>query len=115
MCAEFGYNKKATEQMDTYAFGVILFELITGRAAEPMGSSEDSLDVVKWVRRKVNITNGAFLVLDPNISSSCKQEALGMLEIALQCTSVMPEKRPSMSEVVAALQSLGSKTRVTTY
>lgn len=98
--------------MDTYGFGVILLELLTGRAAEAMDSSEDSLDVVKWVRRKVNITNGSGQVLDPKISSSCKQEALGMLEIALQCTSVMPEKRPSMCEVVVALRSLGSKTRV---
>ncbi|GKE53070.1 hypothetical protein Tco_1488226, partial [Tanacetum coccineum] len=73
---------------------------------------EDSLNIVKWVRRKVNISNGSVQVLDPKISSSCKQEAFGMLEIALQCTSVVPEKRPSMWEVVAALQSLGSKTRV---
>ncbi|XP_076914444.1 probably inactive leucine-rich repeat receptor-like protein kinase At5g06940 [Bidens hawaiensis] len=109
---ELAYNKKGTEQMDTYGFGVILLELVTGRAAEPMHSSEESLDVVKWVRRKVNISNGPVQVLDPKISSSCKLEALGMLEIALQCMSVMPEKRPSMSEVVAALQCLGSKTSV---
>ncbi|KAL8191706.1 hypothetical protein R6Q57_028437 [Mikania cordata] len=112
---ELGYNRKATEQMDTYGLGVILLELVTGRAAEPTGSSEDSLDVVKWVRRKVNISNGPVQVLDPKISSSCKQEALGMLEIALQCTSVMPEKRPSMSEVVTALQCLGSKARVPSF
>lgn len=98
--------------MDTYGFGVILLELVTGRAAEPMESSEDSLDVVKWVRRKVNINNGSFQVLDPKISSSSNQEALGMLEIALQCTSVMPEKRPSMCEVVVALRSLVSKTSI---
>ncbi|GKA09173.1 probably inactive leucine-rich repeat receptor-like protein kinase [Tanacetum coccineum] len=82
---EFGYNKKATEQMDTYVFGV---------------------------RRKVNISNGSVQVLDQKNSSSCKQEALGMLEIALQCTSVVPGKQPSIWEVVAALQYLGSKTRV---
>nr|XP_043621043.1 probably inactive leucine-rich repeat receptor-like protein kinase At5g06940 [Erigeron canadensis] len=111
MAPEFGYNKKATEQMDTYGFGVILLELVSGRAAEPTESSEESVDILKWVRRKVNISNGSVQVLDPKISNSCQQEALGMLEIALHCTSVMPEKRPSMYEVVAALQSLGSKTR----
>lgn len=112
MAPEFGYNKKATEQTDTYGFGVILLELITGRVAEQIESSEESLDVVKWVRRKVNISNGAVQVLDPKIPSLYKKEALGMLEIALKCTSVMPEKRPSMSEVVVGLRSLGSTTCV---
>lgn len=95
--------------MDVYSFGVVLLELVTGRQAERAEAS-DSLDVVKWVRRKVNITNGAFQVLDPKISSCSQQEMLGALEVALRCTSVMPEKRPSMCEVVKLLQSLGSRT-----
>ncbi|KAF3945396.1 hypothetical protein ACB098_09G124900 [Castanea mollissima] len=105
---ECGYSKKATEQMEVYSFGVVLLELVTGRPAEQAESAE-SLDIVKWVRRKVNITNGAYQVLDPNISDSSQQDMLGVLDIALQCTSVMPEKRPSMFEVVRALQSLDSR------
>ncbi|XP_057506210.1 LOW QUALITY PROTEIN: probably inactive leucine-rich repeat receptor-like protein kinase At5g06940 [Actinidia eriantha] len=107
---EYGYCKKATEQIDTYSFGVVLLELLTGRPAEETESGEDSLDVVKWVRRKINISNGAFQVLDPKISNSSQQEMLAALDIALQCTSVMPEKRPPMPEVVRALQSLHSRT-----
>ncbi|GMN54809.1 hypothetical protein TIFTF001_023930 [Ficus carica] len=72
--------------------------------------SDDSLDIVKWVRRKVNLTNGVFQVLDPKVPSSLQQEMLGALDLALRCTSVMPEKRPSTFEVVKSLQSLGSKT-----
>lgn len=104
--AEYKYSKKATEQMDVYSFGVVLLELVTGRQAEP----SESLDIVKWVRRKVNITNGAVQVIDPKITNSSQQEVLGALEIALRCTSVMPEKRPPMSEVVRSLQSLDSRT-----
>ena len=110
MIAEYGYCKKATEQIDTYSFGVVLLELLTGRPAEETESGEDSLDVVKWVRRKINISNGAFQVLDPKISNSSQQEMLAALDIALRCTSVVPEKRPQMPEVVRALQSLHSRT-----
>ncbi|GAV63913.1 Pkinase_Tyr domain-containing protein/LRRNT_2 domain-containing protein/LRR_4 domain-containing protein/LRR_6 domain-containing protein/LRR_8 domain-containing protein [Cephalotus follicularis] len=107
---EYGYTKKATEQVDVYSFGVVLLELVTGRQAEKAESADQSLDIVKWVRRKINITNGALQVLDPRISNSCQQEMLGALDVALRCTSVMPEKRPPMVEVVKALQSLGSRT-----
>ncbi|XP_011075193.1 probably inactive leucine-rich repeat receptor-like protein kinase At5g06940 [Sesamum indicum] len=106
LAPECGHTKKATEQNDTYSFGVVLLELLTGRQAEKKESEEASIDVVKWVRRKINITNGALKVLDPKISSSFQQQMLEALEIGLHCTSVIPEKRPSMCEVVKVLQSL---------
>ncbi|EEF35663.1 Receptor protein kinase CLAVATA1 precursor, putative [Ricinus communis] len=108
---ELGYSKKATEQMDVYSFGVVLLELITGRQAEQAEPTE-SLDIVKWVRRKINITNGAVQILDPKISNSFQQEMLGALDIAIRCTSVMPEKRPQMVEVVRGLLSLSSRTHL---
>ncbi|KNA10865.1 hypothetical protein SOVF_140390 [Spinacia oleracea] len=105
---ECKYNKKATEEMDVYSFGVVLLELVTGRQAGLADSEELSLDIVKWVRRKINIANGSDHVLDPRISASSKQEMVGALELGIHCTSVMPEKRPSMTEVIKALQTLGS-------
>lgn len=107
--AEGGYQKKATEKMDVYSYGVVLLELITGKQAEPV----ESIDIVKWVRRKINIKNGLVQVLDPRISKNFEQEMLGALDIAIRCTSVLPEKRPSMVEVVRGLMCLTSSTRFT--
>ncbi|CAA3006648.1 probably inactive leucine-rich repeat receptor kinase At5g06940 [Olea europaea subsp. europaea] len=110
LAPEYGYTKKATEKNDSYGFGVILLELITGRKAEQKGEeSGESLDVVKWVRRKINISDGALKLLDPKISSSSQQQMLGVLEIALRCTAVTPEKRPSMSEVAKVLETINSR------
>lgn len=78
---EYGYSKKASEQMDVYSFGVVMLELLTGRPAEEAETPE-SLDIVKMVRRKINITNGALQVLDPKILSSSQEQVLGALEIA---------------------------------
>ncbi|KAL5986736.1 hypothetical protein ACLOJK_015069 [Asimina triloba] len=110
MAPEHECSKKATEQMDVYSFGVVLLELITGKQAEE-AEGEESINVVKWVRRKINMTNGAMEVLDPRMPSYFHQEMLSTLDIALKCTSVLPEKRPSMFEVVRSLQSLSSTTR----
>ncbi|KAL5708120.1 hypothetical protein ACHQM5_018948 [Ranunculus cassubicifolius] len=106
---ENGYSKKAVESMDVYSFGVVLLVLVTGKKAEQEDSG-DSVDVVTWVRRKINTENGVIQVLDPKISDSSKQEMLAALDIAVSCTSVMPEKRPTMLEVVKSLQSSPCKT-----
>ncbi|KAJ8753388.1 hypothetical protein K2173_019787 [Erythroxylum novogranatense] len=108
---ENAYDKKATEQRDVYSFGVVLLELIAGRQAD-QADSTSSLDIVKWVRRKINIAGGALQVLDPKIANLSRQEMLGALDIAIRCTSVMPEKRPSMLEVVRALQSLDTNMHI---
>lgn len=100
-------SKKATEKMDIFCFGVVLLELITGRRAEQAGSRE-APDVLTWVRRKVNMTNGSFQVLDPKILISSQQEMLGVLDLAIRCTSVMPEKRPTIEEVIRSLEALRS-------
>lgn len=53
------------------------------------------------------MTNGAYQVLDPNISSSsAQQDMLEVLDLALRCTSILPDKRPSITEVVRSLLSL---------
>ncbi|XP_049363612.1 probably inactive leucine-rich repeat receptor-like protein kinase At5g06940 [Solanum verrucosum] len=104
LAPEYGYTKRASEEMDTYSLGVILLELITGRQAD----KAECGDVVKWVRRKINITNGALEIIDPKISSASQHEMLGALDIALCCTSVMPEKRPSIFQVLRILHSLHS-------
>ncbi|KAF8115543.1 hypothetical protein N665_0025s0013 [Sinapis alba] len=104
---ENNYSKKATEEMDVYSFGVVLLELVTGQRAEEGGSGESSLDIVKQVRRKINLKNGAAQVLDQKImSNSCQSDMLKTLDIALNCIAVAAEKRPSLLQVIKALEGI---------
>jgi len=97
--------KNPTHLMDVYSFGVILLELVTGKPAE-QPASDDSVDIVRWVRRRINMTDGASQILDPSISHTARQGMQAALELALRCTSVMPDQRPAMDEVVRSLQPL---------
>uniref|UniRef100_A0A0D3FWY5 Protein kinase domain-containing protein n=1 Tax=Oryza barthii TaxID=65489 RepID=A0A0D3FWY5_9ORYZ len=106
---EVNCTKKPTHLMDVYSFGVILLELITGKpAGQP--ASDDSVDIVRWVRRRVNVAGGAAQILDPAaaVSHAAQQGMQAAMELALRCTSVMPDQRPAMDEVVRSLQLLHS-------
>lgn len=99
---EQSYAKNPTHLMDVYSFGVILLELVTGKPAErPV--SDDSVDIVRWVRRRINVAD--LQILDPSISGTAQQGMQAALELALRCTSVMPDQRPAMDEVVRSLRS----------
>lgn len=54
----------------------------------------------------MNTTDGSLQVLDRRISVVAQREMLRALDLALRCTSVMPQIRPAMDEVVRTLQSL---------
>ncbi|GJN27297.1 hypothetical protein PR202_gb15310 [Eleusine coracana subsp. coracana] len=76
------------------------------RKASGAASGRRLVDIVRWVRRRANMTGGALQILDPGISSTAQQGMQAALELALRCTSVMPDQRPAMDEVVLSLQPL---------
>ncbi|RCV34078.1 hypothetical protein SETIT_7G134000v2 [Setaria italica] len=104
MAPEQSCAKNPTHLMDVYSFGVILLELVTGKPAEQPASHDDSVDIVRWVRRRINVADSE--ILDPSISRAARQGMQAALELALRCTSVMPDQRPAMDEVVRSLQPL---------
>jgi hypothetical protein len=77
--------KNPTHLMDVHSFGVILLELVTGKPAE-QPASDDSVDIVRWVRRRINVADGASQILDPSISRTAQQGMQAALELALRCT-----------------------------
>lgn len=102
--AEYGYTLKVDEKIDTYSFGVVLLELLTGK--RPLDSEfGESVDIVEWIRRKVRDNKFLEEALDPNVGN-CKhvqEEMLLVLRIALLCTAKLPKDRPSMRDVITML------------
>lgn len=104
--AEYAYTMKVTEKCDIYSYGVVLLELLTGRAAvQPL---EQGGDLVTWVRNHIRNNNNTLSseILDSRLDLEdqvTKNHMITVLKLALLCTSMSPSKRPSMREVVLML------------
>lgn len=111
MAPEYATTGKLTEKSDVFSFGVVLLELITGRksvdASQPLG--DESL--VEWARPLLTqaLEDESFEELvDPRLGTNyVKSEMFRMIEAAAACIRHLASKRPRMSQVVRALDSLG--------
>lgn len=103
--AEYAYTLRVNEKSDVYSFGVVLLELVTGRAAVDPKFGEK--DLVKWVHSLLEEENGVDQVVDPKLDlNSLRDEISKVLDIGLQCTSILPINRPSMRRVVKMLRQI---------
>jgi serine/threonine protein kinase len=115
---EYAYTMRVTEKCDVYSYGVVLLELLTGKA--PVQPIEQGGDLVTWVRIYIrrHSTSGAVdnrLDLTEEMTHGVLDNRLDLtdeiivghmtsvLKIALMCTSMSPFDRPSMREVVIML------------
>lgn len=78
-------------------------------------SFDEGLDIVSWVRNNVRGYEDLFSCLDEEIQyweKEDQQEAMVMMDLALQCTEMVPDIRPSMRDVVSSLLKFRQKLEV---
>ncbi|XP_043701170.1 probable LRR receptor-like serine/threonine-protein kinase At2g24230 isoform X2 [Telopea speciosissima] len=97
-----------TPKSDVYGFGVVLFELITGK--KPVGDDYPDgqhSNLVSWVRGLVRENQGSSAI-DPKIRGGMgpQTQMEEALRIAYLCTADLPSKRPSMHQIVGLLKDI---------
>ncbi|KAL5547498.1 hypothetical protein UlMin_002729 [Ulmus minor] len=96
-----------TPKSDVFCFGVVLFELITGK--KPIGDDypeEKEANLADWVRGLVR-KNKASRAIDQKIrNTGSEDQMVEALKIGYLCTADLPSKRPSMHQVVGLLKDI---------
>ncbi|CAA0829695.1 Leucine-rich repeat receptor-like protein kinase PXC1 [Striga hermonthica] len=94
-----------TREADVYAFGVLMLEVLTGRA--PCGPDGPAADLPGWVRSMVKEEWSAE-VFDGELSryKNIEEELVSVLHVAMACVVGQPDKRPTMREVVRMVEEI---------
>ncbi|KAG8378704.1 hypothetical protein BUALT_Bualt07G0012900 [Buddleja alternifolia] len=107
----FGYfdpyyftTRKLTRKSDTYAFGVVLLEVLCGRPALDTSVAEDEQVLTKWARD--NISKGKIdRIVASTLRGEISEDSLkAFAEVAEKCLHDEPKKRPTMAQVVLQLE-----------
>ncbi|XP_020103741.1 probable LRR receptor-like serine/threonine-protein kinase At2g24230 [Ananas comosus] len=99
-------NSAATTKSDVYGFGVVLFELITGK--KPLGDEygDKGTSLASWARAMVKRNEGSSII-DPKIRETASEKEIEeALRIAYLCTADSPSKRPAMQQIVGLLKDI---------
>ncbi|KAG8378706.1 hypothetical protein BUALT_Bualt07G0013100 [Buddleja alternifolia] len=107
----FGYfdpyyftTRKLTRKSETYAFGVVLLEVLCGRPALDTSVAEDVQILTKWTRDNIS-KDKLDQIVASNLKGEISEDRLkAFVEVAEKCLHAEPKKRPTMAQVVLQLE-----------
>ncbi|CAA7019924.1 unnamed protein product [Microthlaspi erraticum] len=103
---EWSTSQKPNPKWDVYSFGVILLELLTGKVF----TVDQDIDQWSELPGSEAEEKGRFLrLIDAAIRSDVARHedaAVAWFRLGIECVSSLPQKRPSMKEVVQVLEKM---------
>ncbi|KAM0872876.1 hypothetical protein ACQ4PT_038432 [Festuca glaucescens] len=110
--------RRVSQKADVYSFGVLLLELLTGKAPTHAVVNEEGLDLPRWVQSVVR-EEWTAEVFDQELLrfQNVEEEMVQLLQLAIDCSAQHPDKRPTMAEAAARIDDIrrsGQHTTTTT-
>ncbi|XP_075490601.1 serine/threonine-protein kinase PCRK1-like [Primulina tabacum] len=101
---EYIHTGRLTTKSDVWSFGVVLYELITGRRVLDKNLPRGEQKLLEWVRPYVSDPKKFHLILDQRLEGQyCMKSAQKLASLANKCLMKHPRSRPKMSEIIEML------------
>lgn len=105
---EYAIHGQLSEKVDTYSYGVVVLEIISGRKSNDPNLELASQYLLEWAWQLYE-SETLLQLVDASLDASeySPEEMRKVIELALFCTQSTVAARPTMSEVVVMLMSKG--------
>nr|CAB3501542.1 unnamed protein product [Digitaria exilis] len=99
--------RRVSQKADVYSFGVLLLELLTGKAPTHAVVNEEGLDLPRWVQSVVR-EEWTAEVFDQELLryQNVEEEMVQLLQLAIDCSAQHPDRRPIMAEVATRIDEI---------
>ncbi|XP_047327093.1 probable serine/threonine-protein kinase PBL10 [Impatiens glandulifera] len=102
-----------TTKSDVYSFGVVFLEMLTSKKAIDKSRPIGEQSLVSWAQPHLMNKKRIFHIFDRRLEGQYSiGQAVKAANLALRCLSLAPKSRPSMDEVVVALERIQERKKV---